>query len=699
MKALLAVVLALPATAQGADPGASEAALACVASYSAKPELLDVDEGRWKRLCLKFGSPDAIASLAELASPCLETAEGLQPHLKEKAVDRCWGLLPDGGGGGGGGAAPDEPVPSDPDADEDALPLGHVGSQVGAALESGDIAGLYGEKSGDGTVDLSFKPPKKAPVGSAQTPSIKYILVDSPDPFGATGSSPPPPPFFENPEPARGTAPDTVPSCGQARPEPSGGSNAGLYASLEAGVACVPIPALRDPLLHYLKVLGLRGYDNADSVGGKNAGLNRFFESLSLNDPEFRGKVRAFYERVREVDNRMPATKKPTLADAAGKGAFEDVPPGWAWEAALKTAGGDPNTAMRLIGFCGHDDVSQSRLVSPRSSEEAVEAMEASRRGMTARIAEIERRLGSAGEPLEAPPDGGIAVATLGGDEPPSFLRWQLGDLREKLATLSPDGFATKAEHVCPSSRSALYAPGSLAASAVLPDALRERVAKVQAPKMGPTALPAKHYHVLGSAAAACELVRKGAPGWFARMVQPNAAWAYRTLRIDERAQGALNQREQFKAEYSELVANLGDRAPDFESFVAAKFVAAAPADALAGAETPPELKKARVELSYMDAFTLMEDRGYGGHKVFGKRIPFSTARIDWPWKLLSSGVPSGWSPERAAEAERRLETFLVDSEWTTAQHTAGAAFAASHCRPEGAAVASALPPIPEGTP
>jgi hypothetical protein len=46
----------------------------------------------------------------------------------------------------------------------------------------------------------------------------------------------------------------------------------------------------------------------------------------------------------------------------------------------------------------------------------------------------------------------------------------------------------------------------------------------------------------------------------------------------------------------------------------------------------------------------------------------------------LLRNKPEGWSDERFATAKTKIETFLVDWDWTVAQHGAGGRFAAEVC-------------------
>ncbi|MBI4425423.1 MAG: hypothetical protein HY554_16960 [Elusimicrobia bacterium] len=421
------------------------------------------------------------------------------------------------------------------------------------------------------------------------------------------------------------------------------------YSMAEAAAGWLPYSKA---LKHYLSMVGLRGYKDPASVGGANEGLNAFYERLARGDPRYAARLRSFYERVQRVTWALQSHERPSLADKSWEGRYERLPPGWAWRTALQVAENDPNLAMRLIGFCGHDDVLQSKLRYRRTPEEARLALEKERlaiqqlsRAAKARVAELE----ASGPPFDA-----------AASEELSLERSTIESLAWKLAGTNIEDFLETEEDICPGSGSAFYAPGSLDEQADVDARTKTEVGDAQAPGKGAAALPAKHYHVLGGAAMACELIRKGSPPWLAVRLQSAFAWGYRALRTDRYSQMWRASRDDLTRRYEDQKA-AGGAPGSLEDFA----------------------EKLGAPLATMDAAELMRLRGYGGGDILGRRVPVTNLRVDWPWNYFREVRPRGWSDKRYEAAVRAVKAALVDFEWTTAQHEAGARFAAEHCRAE----------------
>jgi hypothetical protein len=429
----------------------------------------------------------------------------------------------------------------------------------------------------------------------------------------------------------------------------------------------------------YLEMTGLQNY-GGEYVAAANHGLKAFYAETARADPAFSASVEEFYRRVAAHDaRRRPEDPKPSLARAAGQGADAAIAPGWAWTEALDVARGDPDRAMRLIGFCGHDDAQQTQLDKPRSPEAARAAMEAERRRLESEIAVIRRRLapgGKAAAPSAPAPGGALSLAAL--SDSPDELRLQLAYRKSRLAKLRLEDFRVEAADVCPPANSAFYLPRSLDRDADIPQPLKQRIADAQ--KEGRLeSLPAKYYHVLGSAATACEMIRGGAPGWAAGLVEREAAWMYRALRMNIDAEAYAIRRIRLQKDYAAYRSALppGEAPLDEEAF-------RSDWNEKAAAKDPA----ARVSLSHMDAYELMELWGYFGRPfpyLGMPRLPLDHS-TNWLEGRFFRPKPESWSDERFSAARKRMETFFVDTEWTVAEHAAGAAFAAKVCREEPAA-------------
>ena len=91
------------------------------------------------------------------------------------------------------------------------------------------------------------------------------------------------------------------------------------------------------------------------------------------------------------------------------------------------------------------------------------------------------------------------------------------------------------------------------------------------------------------------------------------------------------------------------------------------------------------------DAAYLMEQTTLsGGRQIAGKKFtlpytdfgfPFPNAIRDTPLEHVFSPQPASWDNDRYNRAREMVKTWLVDWDWTVAQHQAGAEFAAKNCR------------------
>lgn len=102
------------------------------------------------------------------------------------------------------------------------------------------------------------------------------------------------------------------------------------------------------------------------SLRGKNAGLIAYFDRRVKNDDLFFTQAKAFYGELDEISEKFYGLNPDrfhyqnlinfTLDEAAGKGIFSGIKPGWLWKLAVKHAKNDRKRAIEIIGLCGHDD-------------------------------------------------------------------------------------------------------------------------------------------------------------------------------------------------------------------------------------------------------------------------------------------------------------------------------------------------------
>jgi hypothetical protein len=540
---------------------------------------------------------------------------------------------------------------------------------IHAAFAGGGVAEIYGEKT---AVSGAVAPAVGQGVGAAPNKKM-YVLDDGAHiPLSDLKTLVP--------------DPDKSANCGGEF-----SSGPGWYQQIAHGVACWPGVPYRRAALGYLRLTGLQNY-GSDHVGAANMGLNKFYGDLAEKDPQFAAQVQQFYQRVDKLDKDHSSEdwREATLNRAAGTGNDAGVEPGWAWKEALDVAKGDPNLAMRLVGFCGHDNVMRSTIKKPRTEEQAQAAMEAERKRLTGEIESLKKQIAAkGGNPAPASnsaESGPLSIIMLGGDSIEA-MQSELRSYQLALSDMRIESFRAEVIDPCPKDiASRFYLPRSLDRDADIPDALKKKIADKQ--KDGrEDKLSAKYYHVLGAAASACEMIRDGAPAWGAQLVEGRAASMYRALRLKNASETFALRRTQMREEYETYRRSLGPGQTAMDEY--------------AFRESLNEKSRANpatraASLSHMDAYELMERWGY-----FGQPFPYigmPAVPLDhsthWIEGYITKPKPEGWSDARFEAARKRMETFFVDTEWTVAEHAAGARFAAKVCReePEKGSDAAATP-------
>lgn len=125
----------------------------------------------------------------------------------------------------------------------------------------------------------------------------------------------------------------------------------------------------RKALGHFAEMIGLNKYSSDGEVAGSNRGLISYFEEQTKN-PCIQNHIENFYREIKnaqaEADKNYATQIK--LGSRINGGRNPKLKPGWVWNLALKSAAGDPNTAMFLIGYCGHDDALENPICPGRTS-------------------------------------------------------------------------------------------------------------------------------------------------------------------------------------------------------------------------------------------------------------------------------------------------------------------------------------------
>jgi hypothetical protein len=99
-------------------------------------------------------------------------------------------------------------------------------------------------------------------------------------------------------------------------------------------------------------------YKKRENFYAANIGLSDYIRQVYRTDSTLKARAQVFYgDYFRIVGSRNFDLIE--FDSVAGQGDYTDLAPGWLWKLALDHADQDPQTAMRLIALCGHDDIEQ----------------------------------------------------------------------------------------------------------------------------------------------------------------------------------------------------------------------------------------------------------------------------------------------------------------------------------------------------
>lgn len=489
-------------------------------------------------------------------------------------------------------------------------------------------------------------------------------------------------------------------------------------------------------LQEYLSILGAEKYIAGDaSVGGSNAGMAGYFSARfsDFKNSCVRDAARAFYNDVNtELQAKVPqdaACRNPDgmqnfsnmakfmekitachsqragISSVAGKGPYKDLEPGWLWRLALKHSKGDPNSAMFLIGMCGHDDTAQGLYAYEDKSDSALDSIR--------QQVEVEKK-------SKAKLDDQAKELAKNYDinqEKIYALTSQAAAYNQHIKTLQQQKSLQKVM-ACPAGNSGFYAPESLGVGADIPDQVKKDVQRIQGDIGGAKNIPGKYYHVYGSAFMACQLIQNGISPAKAELVQKQAARLYRGVRMcasnaDNITLAKMNRHmlEPLEVKYktkdpvqlalssAKAILSSNVKCKEFKTFSSEcsyLMSLAIPPDMLGTPEfeMTDEMisKKVYAKSASSDAAELYNSWYLGGGTVAGKQIPCSDIRVWGPGDLTDPSKsffdklskPKDWTDERYKSASQKLATWDVDFMWTIAQHEAGAKFAGQACKMRG---------------
>ncbi len=514
----------------------------------------------------------------------------------------------------------------------------------------------------------------------------------------------------------------------------------------------IPDKNLKKGLQEYMKIVDPSAYKRGDGeAGGHNAGVANYFSNRFHNNQCFQHAAFDFYQDVAatlkkqhpcsiklpppsSTDNKSEvvwmgssaelvndhnpledmygcSTDRPAIDDHVGKGARSYLEDGWLLKLAMKRTNNNPEAALELIGMCGHDDVAQGNYDYYDKSQAAIEKNLAQVEKLKEVKVKVDDDLKKAFKKFSSNEDEKAKVYELG--KKGLFLNRQIKGLSQK------DG--RDETLLCPPQKSDFFAPGSLADGADISPSLVEKVRNIQS--VGPSNghfIPAKYYHVYGSAFLGCKMVASGMTPAQAVAVQTQAARLYRGVRMCTAETFMLKARENLKdklkmkdiensAEVETKVSQLWDEknkgvfecGPHGGNWFVNGVLHKENYDptkcgilnefniaGLNSVERAIALKKINARLGRDDAAKLYSSWYFGGGSIGSTKLPCSDIRLKGPSDLMkpNEGIlakifkPSGWSDERYSAASKKLATFAVDFEWTVAQHRAGSNYGAKLC-------------------
>lgn len=416
----------------------------------------------------------------------------------------------------------------------------------------------------------------------------------------------------------------------------------------------------RQGLNDYLTVTGV------DTSATSNVGIRSYVKNYFEENSCVQDLAADFYSAINLIDatnGNLGGAKRVNISSNS-KQDF-NLSPGWLWNLALSYADGDKLLAMQLIGVCGHDDVNQLG-------------------GMSLKL--------SAKSPLAKNIRDPEVAQSVAAQVSPFVAAYVLKYPKTKNTSRSVGTINTN----CPVKSSAMYYPGSLGAGTDISESLKDRIIQAQAPTQGARALPAKYYHVMGEAFASCFLVRREVPNFFSSRLIKGAINAYRSSRTCEKLAAEELFNISNKEDVNSLSARIWKTKLDYrkasEIDENAKFSMdpflgqLISSEVITDADVTEEIVRNKVSRAVAE---------YDSAKMFKKSLSnklanqcsgpqLSTAVRGYLILNSSLGIsnpcPADLSQERCKNARNVMATYLVDFEWSEAQHLKGLEFAQKNC-------------------
>ncbi len=494
----------------------------------------------------------------------------------------------------------------------------------------------------------------------------------------------------------------------------------GLGLNVESYLKYMP-EKLRNGLKEYKILLGLEKYEGGG--GGSNEGIVSYNNHLLSQNKCFNDLAANFYldiekeignphsEIFKEFDKGADSKKKLSYAEYESK--LDEVylklrpekltnstenndrfKTGWVWDRAVKHAKGNNHLAITLIGICGHDNTSQ--LESNFDQNECRE--------------------------VEEVIDGAKVINFVCPDQIPSSIKItskkKLNFYKEKnkqtykqrLAHarryLNDNDFEIFKQDIsenisednliagvkCPDANE-FYLQGGLGGETLLNDNLVNKISSIQAPKMGGGVLPSKYYHTIGAAYLSCSLKRGGIPNFMIKKITQIGVNTYRNIRLCEAVEESIESGGSYPSEndFISKLKNIFNKIKPKNEDEYADLIQDLPYVNLIYKLVDYQTDDLdRVDLEILrEKYRIYKSR-YEAAKMIKKYIikdgrcnkPLLTeSRLRKIRSLIKSKRKcNGLQAENCQAAKQVLKTWLIDFDWSKAQHLAGANFAIKHC-------------------
>ena len=249
---------------------------------------------------------------------------------------------------------------------------------------------------------------------------------------------------------------------------------------------------------------------------------------------------------------------------------------------------------------------------------------------------------------------------------------------------------------ICPSASSRMFIQGALGEETLLNPRLIDRIQKTQAPNKEEDFLPAKYYHVMGSAYMTCTLVQEGLPSAMVRKISEISINTYRMQRLCEEKKVFMK-----KTNLKKLAHQITNGSYDkcLEQFLGDDGLPNTCSQLIGYALNMSDkdrakdlvLKKLNVIYARSNANKILS------HYVTDKKNCSNPVLIGGPMAKLDAvsrrftNFCSDLSKEECHEAKKVLRTYLIDFKWSEAQHMKGVDFAINNCKKQPGFMESGL--------